>query len=315
MDVVPLIIAALGVILVVAFVWGGRKHIRALQPGPAVDPTTFIHSFPGPISRLTHIPSTLHFIYGLWDTAPMPEPFVQTIEEWKAQGEFTIKVWGADDIDAIVPDKYRDMYANMPLPVCKADLARLFVLRHEGGVYLDLDARPGHIPLETVLNDASTHTTACVWTELVIPIHRCARFQARTRRLPVRGSYPESCGERYANYVLATTPNHPLIETILDTIYDRMQYLRAQDLFHRDRMSEYDVLFLTGPDAVTHALKSVYDVEDPKGPIKPSRRTMDSLWRLYMEMGSVKIVHESESRGSVRHIQTGTWRETPNLDT
>ena len=53
-------------------------------------------------------------------------------------------LWQASDIEDLLEDypEYKDFYYGMRYDIQRVDFARLLILYHHGGIYLDLDVRP-----------------------------------------------------------------------------------------------------------------------------------------------------------------------------
>lgn len=82
------------------------------------------------------IPAVAHFAW--IGSAQMPEPYVHSIEEFKALNpNIVVKLWHGfpPGTDAEIQSAFWDA----PLMVQKADVLRLAVLQSEGGLYFDLD--------------------------------------------------------------------------------------------------------------------------------------------------------------------------------
>ncbi len=103
--------------------------------------------------------------------------------------DMTMRMWlGSDVMDLFdVPElsKYRAMYDRLPHPVMKADVARIMILYHVGGVYLDLDF-VGFRPLSGLLEKyptpilLSTEPSGCAWT-----YRTCNNFLASSPKHPL----------------------------------------------------------------------------------------------------------------------------------
>ena len=77
---------------------------------------------------------TAHFVYGLWDTSPMPIEFRQNMEKWKKQG-WIVKLWDKPMVDELLLKypEYSKVVSTFKRKVQIADLARLLILFDEGG--------------------------------------------------------------------------------------------------------------------------------------------------------------------------------------
>lgn len=190
---------------------------------------------------------TAHFVYGLWDSSPLPDHFKETMDLWAKQG-WEIKLWNKDMIDALLekyPD-YKSMIPSFSRKVQIADLARLLILYDEGGHYFDLDC----VPTENNLYEhlAKYKPDNIFYLEVNIGI-LWGVIVGLTES--IRNFDPESpC--RIANYSFGSKPNDPVIKKNLDLLKERCEK-------YKDYNSDYDVLYKTGPDCTTTAVMSEND--------------------------------------------------------
>jgi hypothetical protein len=86
------------------------------------------------------IPNTLHFIW-LGDT--VPASVSRVIDLWRGQqGIEDVKLWSEPEIRELDPDAYDERWVNAITYRFFSNWARLQVLHHHGGIYLDTDMVP-----------------------------------------------------------------------------------------------------------------------------------------------------------------------------
>lgn len=95
---------------------------------------------------------TVHLIYGLWDTTPLPAHAQRTRELWQQQG-FTVQLWQKPECEALLQryPRWERVARLCPRKVMVADLVRYLILWDQGGVYMDLDCIPQHPDLFALL--------------------------------------------------------------------------------------------------------------------------------------------------------------------
>ena len=91
----------------------------------------------------------IHQIYGLFrDGKAMPKLFETSQMRWRQvakQMGATYHLWCADEVDALIKKRFAflwDTYKAVPFSVMRADIARVAILYHYGGMYVDLDVFP-----------------------------------------------------------------------------------------------------------------------------------------------------------------------------
>lgn len=97
-------------------------------------------------------------IHQTWKTAEIPAPWQRFQQSWRTLHptyEYHYRT-DADNrafVDRHYPD-YLTLYDGYPLPIQRADFVRYLLLRHYGGVYVDMDFEALR-PLDTLLEGAS----------------------------------------------------------------------------------------------------------------------------------------------------------------
>jgi len=103
-------------------------------------------------------------------------------------------------------------YKQLTNGAAQADVWRMFVLNHEGGVYMDIDAH------------------------LVWPLAWLIKPEDNELFLVNK--------QHYTNYLIAATPNHPILSKTIDIIVDNIQ----------NRRVDQGVYYLTGPVTFNDAI-------------------------------------------------------------
>ena len=170
--------------------------------------------------------------------------------------------------------------------------------------YCDLDTVAGPVPLHLALRDEKEHTTACIWTELVMSPVVAMVNPANTH--PVRQGVPELSGNRFANYAMAATAKHPLILAILREIKVRVAHVKRLGMYTPSSIDDYTVLFTTGPDVVTHVVRRLLN-KRVHSPVTRGDEVATDQERQEM-LGGVRILSLAESNEVLRHTATGSWR-------
>jgi hypothetical protein len=147
------------------------------------------------------------------------------------------------------PD-YVPVLASLQTGVQRSDVARLLILAAYGGVYADIDASPASRDLDDLLS-LHPHSHALFFEEAVLSpaVAAAARWHA------IRDNAPEA-RQRIANYFMASAPSSPsacaggAALAILEVVKTRVR--SHPTLSQSD--ADYEVLYTTGPDAVTDAV-------------------------------------------------------------
>lgn len=91
----------------------------------------------------------VHQIYGLFrDGKSMPFLFQNSQLRWREvarQMGAQYHLWPADEVDALMKGHFPQFWAmckSVPFPVMRVDIARICILHHYGGMYVDLDVFP-----------------------------------------------------------------------------------------------------------------------------------------------------------------------------
>jgi hypothetical protein len=228
----------------------------------------------------TLIPLKAHFIYGLWDTTPLPLRYEKCIEEWRAQG-WDVKVWHRAEVENVIRQYpvWWDLYQGFERRVQAADLARYVVVYNEGGFYFDCDCSPSALSLRNHLIYAGYDWSSVFFVENAMPD---SWIRTTAQRFPIREGVNEQ-HERLANFAFGAVAKHPALLSILHTVEARCSRNPGQ-------MDDYGVLYTTGPDAVTDTLAK----------LRPS-------W----PAAQLQVIPHSTY---MHHHATGTWRNSQDRE-
>ncbi|ELU00913.1 hypothetical protein CAPTEDRAFT_104895, partial [Capitella teleta] len=87
-----------------------------------------------------------HIIHQMWNNKTIPQVFHAWMQRWsQMHPAWQHWFWTLDDVRVLIRDQYPEyleLYDGYPTHIHKADAARLFVIHHYGGVYVDLDTVP-----------------------------------------------------------------------------------------------------------------------------------------------------------------------------
>lgn len=282
------------------------RAARAMNPPPTAPP------------GVTAIPRKLHFIYIQWG-APMSQEMRDNLEAWRvAEPTFEVKLWDGAAVDAIVPPEWRALYDAVPRPIMRVDLARLFILQREGGVYLDLDVRVWVTPLAQLLAHPSAQNPVTTAMFVAESRMRWLKSVMQAWFIPMRAGVPAHPGPRYCNNALAATPSHPVLAVILRTCRRRLHHIRALGMFRKGaHVPAYAVLFSTGPEAVNHTVQRFISAAGgtpfPRSPVEgdeaPIAGAEEEALVAAFAADEVKMVGLEEGRRGLVHTTAGSWRD------
>jgi mannosyltransferase OCH1-like enzyme len=190
-----------------------------------------------------NIPRVIHFVYGIWSTKPMPAYFAETIKLWQDRA-WTTKLWNKQQCEELIQKypQYSEIYHNLPRNIQRADFIRYLIVYFEGGVYCDLDARPGPITL-------SDQKDCIYFVEHISNDQWC---EETIKRYPIREGVPE-LKIRISNYFFGAIAGHESLLKIIELLIARVKKFPNE-------IDDYSVLFLTGPDVVTQIAQN-YRIE------------------------------------------------------
>lgn len=198
-------------------------------------------------------------------------------------------IWNAADVDALV-QAYPEyaFYHRYAKRIMRADLARYLILYARGGAYFDLDIRM-HRPIASLYDYLREHaTTASPMQEycLLFEEHRwrgngdAVDETSEPIRAGLPPEYRTEALTRVANYAFVCTPEHPFMAAVLQLCEARASLPAKRD---------YDVLFITGPDVVSH----VYHTASPS----------------FLRGHNVVLVPREAHDDYITHHHVGAWRQ------
>lgn len=225
-----------GVALMLAVIpW---PHGYPLQLGLTLPPATSI-----PRSSQPYQYRTAHFMYGLWDTGPIPEHLQRNVEAWRQQG-WTIKIWNREMVMDLI-HKYPACEQILPWlkrKVYIADMARLLAVYDEGGHYFDLDTVPN--PRRNLFEHLNRHQPSEIYyVEHQVGVYHALWSWSKKIRRGVM-EHPV----RLANLAFGACPQNPFVKANIDLLVQRCTEFK-------DYHDDYEVLYKTGPICTTDAVK------------------------------------------------------------
>lgn len=220
------------------------------------------------------IPKIAHFVYGLWDSGPLPKNFQHTMNMWEKQG-WNVVLWNLIECLQLLKKypQYQEIYDKFPRNVQKADFIRYLIVYDKGGFYFDLDCIPINHLIPLISDRESVY-----FVETLTPI----TWPEETVRLfPIRKGIPEF-RERIANYAFGAVSEHFSILLILQKVIQRIS---ENPNIVGD--SSYYVLYTTGPSALTRVIQIIR----PAWPVQ-----------------KLCVLSILQSNNVIKHLETGTWR-------
>lgn len=220
------------------------------------------------------MPKLIHTMYGLWDDAEpgLAERFI--LGGWiRRNPAWAVVLWRKPHLESLLNQEYPEYlatYGSFERGAQKADFLRYLLVYHFGGAYCDLDLYC-RASLENfqLAQEAVFHTETMLTPEEMVD---------NGRRHHIRRGVPEK-RQRIANYFFAATPRHPVLRDLLALVERRASETPKED---------YDVIYTTGPDAMTEAVLS-------------------------SECPAIRILSVEEAHQTAVHLCRGSWRE--NKDT
>lgn len=183
--------------------------------------------------------------------------------------DHAIKIWNACDAKQLVErhfPEYLTIFEAAPR-IMQIDMIRYMILHQEGGVYLDADIKVLK-PLGPLLDGQE----AVFMVETLISEHYANAVAGE----PIRNGLPEDL-RRIANYAMASRPGHPVWIEVLKEMKARIDRQAIP-------VRQYDVLYLTGPDLLSHCVNR------------------------YPTTG-ISVIGLDASRAHFKHLQMGSWRK------
>ena len=222
-------------------------------------------------------------IHQTWRSEKLPSIFQKIADKNKEiNNEFEFKMWshtpGPPDIDEFIKKEYNDIYhifSNTKFGVQKADIARLAILHHYGGVYYDLD-----IMCIKSLNTLLDFDTDCVYMALE-PAEQTTKLF--------------NCNNILCNAFIAAPPKHPLFKAAMDEI--KMLFLKhGSNIYNAFNVFGSDLLAkcMENKDIMRNVKfinrKLVYPINDPKFTDLPSTASDIAMLKAG-DFGGAYMVH------------------------
>ena len=195
-------------------------------------------------------------------------------------------MWNKKNIEALVRQTGMDFYFKYPRKIQQADIARYIVIKHYGGIYFDFD-----ISMNSTLDTLLIETGLLVSGRL--PESYCILFEEhrwknveeavgekdQSIRFFLEPKYRTEALVRVANYAMLCSPEHPFMEKVIEECQKRASL---------EIKCDYDVLFTTGPDVVSH----VYHLTD----------------EYFRKANNIVLVPQEKHKVFIVHHCSGVWR-------
>ena len=243
----------------------------------------------------------LPILYKIWlenDGKPLPVGYLRDLEANRPKGCMVAHWTSAADTQALLA-KYRDQFpliyeyfwASNTGPSMRSDMLRYLLIYDRGGLYADHDVEWSRKRLPTGYD-------LILWTEFANNDETVRKNMETTRAY--RGDVPEY-NVRIANYVFRSgSPRSPLLERCLNLVQER---LRKNAHAH---VSQYGVLYLTGPDMMTDNV--VAGLPDP-ATLKPfAKRETENVEWTDRDGERVLLLGRQPGRALALHQTHGVWR-------
>ena len=135
-------------------------------------------------------------LFTFWTVFSLAVP--DSVQAWCKRFPDFVTFKDEDVLPLLDSDHYRDLYKRISIPACKADIARLALLREHGGVYVDLHTGPSD-------GDALAET-----------IEDLARFDLLLFGKGWEGSF------NFMNSILIARRQAPVLQLILDGAFTNL---------------------------------------------------------------------------------------------
>ena len=234
-------------------------------------------------ARQLHIHRTL-----LWDDCE-PSPLMPMICSVRSHTlGLSHVMWNTEQVEHIVhsnPDL--KFYFNYQRRIMRADLARYLILLKYGGAYFDLDIHM-HRRITSFFEETKQDISVNMRDSQYCILFEEHRWKSTDEavdqkeqpiRLFLEPEYQTEALTRVANYAMICTPEHPFMHRIIQVCKER-SHLKATD--------DYDVLFITGPDVVSH----IYHTATPS----------------FLREHNVILISLEEHNKFITHHHVGNWR-------
>ena len=166
--------------------------------------------------------------------------------------------------------QYYDVYCKLSKDIMRIDIIRYMMLHVLGGIYMDHD-----ITLNKGFDEHLGMSHFFVM-EKIMTEELCIRVGLRN---PIRNKVKED-QRRISNYCMGSIPGEQIWLDILKEIFNRIE-VNPKCITLPKLLSQYDILYLTGPDAVSHVVNR--------------------------SEGSI-VLSLPDSKSLLTHHEAGTWR-------
>ena len=196
---------------------------------------------------------------------------------------FELKLWTKDDCYKLVEEyfpQYKQKFNSLFKDILRMDIIRYMIMYVHGGFYYDHD-----IQLKKNMINNLNHKALFV-TEIILSKKSCENVAKNNL---IRCGVPED-EIRVANYFMGSEPGHNIWLVLLKEVFERIDKNPQciTETTSKIPVSQYDILYLTGPDAITHIVNR-YDSKE------------------------ITLLNLQQSRSFVQHLASGTWRkDLPN---
>jgi len=222
----------------------------------------------------------------LWDNCEPVDQMQYICSVRKYTYKMVHLLWNGKAVEELMKKGSYLYYFAYPRKIMQADLARYVILYHYGGMYLDFD-----ISMYSSLDKLFAEIGLLIENKL--PAEYCILFEEyrwenkekavdeneQSIRFFMDLKYRTEALVRVANYAMICTPGHPFMLKVIEECHRRAALNPACD---------YDVLFMTGPDVVSH----VYD-------------TIDESFR---KKNNLVLISQKKHDDFIVHHCVGAWR-------
>lgn len=226
----------------------------------------------------TFVKPTFYSMFGMWDT-DVPE-ILTKIQTINTNNKFNVNIINASNVKILfdMETEMKWIYDNVPRRVCRADIARLYMMRDAEGFYVDMDVLLN--PNMHALLEAFRTKSLFLFCEHdnCNPAHMGAREDKKHTR-------------RIFNCIFGSTNKHKnryFWDACIQLCKTRVTLLFAMG--DKYEWTDSDVIWATGPDVIT----TVYH-------------------ELKHTLNDICVISRKDSVHYFNHCGTGTWRE--NNDT
>jgi mannosyltransferase OCH1-like enzyme len=243
-------------------------------------------------SDLSALPQILHFVWLNFKTPGIdvepPDKYLKNINEWKHHHpEWKICIWSDSKVNQLFIDypklkKYKNRYDRYTLPINRADMLRIIVLKIFGGVYIDTD-----VQCLGSLND--------LFEQFLIQ-----KLNTNKKLAIVVNSGFTVTGDGLSNWFLAATPQHPFMNQILKEM--RVRQLLQYNRFSNNNASTNNNKSTNHPTATSTNNTLFFQVMWSTGPY-----VVSNCYNTAREQNKPICLSADHIRSYFVHKGDGTW--------